>query len=134
MASVISATPYAKNSAGLEAKPTYEQVINYIHKDPDKIKYPNRTASILRSSHWLTQLDGEGWNQLETQMALERKTDERNLNERNGAGLQSELRTLETHSGSSQSTSTFWRRTTTTTRRRRWRRRRRTSCTTRSKL
>ena len=75
MASVLSATPYAKNSAGLEAKPTYEQVINYIHKDPDKIKDPNRTASILRNSHWLTQLDGEGWNQLKTQTQLERRNE-----------------------------------------------------------
>ena len=69
---MLSGAPFAV-STGLVKKPTYEELINYIEKDPDRIKYPDRQASILRNSHWLTQLDGEGWNQLETQQSLERQ-------------------------------------------------------------
>ena len=29
---------------GLQKKPTYEDVANYIAKDPDKIKYPNKAG------------------------------------------------------------------------------------------
>ena len=72
MATMLNAAPFAV-SAGLKKKPTYEELINYIRKDPDRIKYPDRQATILRNSHWLTQLDGEGWNQLETQQSLERQ-------------------------------------------------------------
>ena len=78
MTSVLSATPYATSSAGLHKKPTYEELINYIQRDPDKIRYPDRQATILRNSHWLTQLDGEGQNQLGTQIAMERQNALRN--------------------------------------------------------
>ena len=58
MTSVLSAVPYATKTAGLKRKPTYLELVNYILKDPDKIKYPNRRATIARNSHWLTQADG----------------------------------------------------------------------------
>jgi hypothetical protein len=35
---------------GLRRKPTYEEVIDYIENDPDKIKYPNRAARTLRNT------------------------------------------------------------------------------------
>ena len=79
MTSVLSATPYATSSAGLhKKKPTYEELINYIERDPAKIRYPDRQATVLRNSQWLTQLDGEGQNQLETQIAMERRNAFRN--------------------------------------------------------
>ena len=58
MASVLNAVPYALKSAGLERKPTYQEVINYIIEDPDEIPFPDRRATIARNSHWLTQTDG----------------------------------------------------------------------------
>jgi hypothetical protein len=79
MTSVLSAVPYHTSAVGLQVKPTYEQLMEYIEKDPDKIKYPNRRATILRNTHWLSQLDGEGWNQLKTQIQLEWKNEEHEM-------------------------------------------------------
>ena len=52
-------------STGLTLKPTYDQLLDYIQEDPDKVKYPNRTATILRRSFELSQLDGVGNLELE---------------------------------------------------------------------
>jgi len=54
-------------SFGLQKRPTYEEVANYIAKDPDKIKYPNRRASIIRNSFELSQLDGLGQFKMDRQ-------------------------------------------------------------------
>ena len=45
---------------GLRRKPTYEEVIDYIEYDPNKIKYPNSAAKFMRSAFQLSQLDGIG--------------------------------------------------------------------------
>jgi len=58
MTSVLSSMPYATKTAGLHIKPTYTEVINYIIRDPDKVPFPDRRATIARNSHWLTQSDG----------------------------------------------------------------------------
>ena len=60
-------------SSGLRRKPTYEEVIDYIENDPDKIKYPNRAAKFLRSTFQLSQLDGAGQALLEQQQVEEMK-------------------------------------------------------------
>lgn len=52
-------------STGLSLKPTYDQLLDYIQEDPDKVKYPNRAATILRRSFELSQLDGVGMLELE---------------------------------------------------------------------
>ena len=52
-------------STGLSLKPTYDELLDYIQEDPDKVKYPNRTATILRRSFELSQLDGIGNLELE---------------------------------------------------------------------
>ena len=36
---------------------TYEEVVDYIARDPDKVKYPNRQAKFLRNSFELSFLD-----------------------------------------------------------------------------
>ena len=53
--------------SGLRRKQTYEQIIDYIQNDQDKIKYPNRTAKFLRHTFQLSQLDGMGQALLEQQ-------------------------------------------------------------------
>ena len=58
---------------GLKKKPTYEEVIDYIENDPDKIKYPNRDAKFLRNSFELSQLDGMGMQIMEQQQLREMK-------------------------------------------------------------
>jgi len=45
---------------GLSKKATYEDLVAYIERDPDRIKYPNRKAKIVRNSFELSQLDGMG--------------------------------------------------------------------------
>ena len=52
---------------GLQQKPTYEDVANYIAKDPDQIKYLNKNASIIRNSFELSQLDGLGQLEIDRQ-------------------------------------------------------------------
>ena len=51
---------------GLRVKPTYEQLIGEITK-PLFNSYPDRKASQLRFSNWLSQLDAEGIKTLEQQ-------------------------------------------------------------------
>ena len=42
----------------LKHRQTYEEVIDYIEYDKDKIKYPDRTAKQVRNIFELSQLDG----------------------------------------------------------------------------
>jgi len=42
---------------GLKRRQTYEEVIEYIESDPDKIVYPDRSAKFLRNSFELGFLD-----------------------------------------------------------------------------
>ena len=42
----------------LRKKPTFDELINYIEIEQPKIKYPDRTATFLRNSHYLSQFDG----------------------------------------------------------------------------
>ena len=53
--------------SGLRRKQTYEEIIDYIENDPDKIQYPNRAAQYLRNTFQLSQLDGMGQALLEQQ-------------------------------------------------------------------
>jgi len=52
---------------------TYEEVIDYIARDPDKIKYPNRQAKILRNSFELSFLDTLNFEQLQEQQLRAQK-------------------------------------------------------------
>ena len=51
----------------LKKKPTFNELIDHIVNDKDKIVYPNRFAKQLRISFALSQLDGEGMRQMEMQ-------------------------------------------------------------------
>ena len=53
--------------SGLRRKQTYEEIIDYIQNDQDKIKYPDRTARFIRNTFQLSQLDGMGQALLEQQ-------------------------------------------------------------------
>ena len=45
---------------GLEKRFTYNELVNYISKDPDKIVYPNRTATIDWDSIFRVNFDNTG--------------------------------------------------------------------------
>ena len=51
---------------GLRERPTYDELEYFIETDPERIHYPDRTATKLRESHYLTQLDGEGMQQMDS--------------------------------------------------------------------
>ena len=51
----------------LRKKPTYDEVINYIENDKTKIKYPDRLATFLRNSPYLSIFDGDSFIDLEEQ-------------------------------------------------------------------
>ena len=57
----------AMMESGLRRKQTYEDIIDYIENDPDKVQYPNRAAKFLRNTFQLSQLDGMGQALLEQQ-------------------------------------------------------------------
>ena len=63
---------------GLRPRSTYEEQINYLQNSQDIIKYPNRFAKQIRSSPYLTQLDGVGQSVLEEQQ-LNRIIEEKQL-------------------------------------------------------
>jgi len=52
---------------GLRKRPTYNEVINYLENEQPKIKYPDRRATFLRNSPYLTQFDGDSWIDLDEQ-------------------------------------------------------------------
>ncbi len=72
MATAIKNT-YGIKFLGLEKKPTYDELVNYIQRDPDKIKLPNREAKFLRNTPMLSQLDGEGLREMEEQQLIAMK-------------------------------------------------------------
>ena len=49
---------YAINTVGLRKKPTIDELVDYIERAPDKIRYPDRRASQIRNSPYMTQFDG----------------------------------------------------------------------------
>ena len=57
---LFSGSATQSKALGLSKKATYEDLVAYIEKDPDRIKYPNRKAKIIRNSFELSQLDGLG--------------------------------------------------------------------------
>jgi hypothetical protein len=63
----VGISQHAVNFNGLRKRPTYEELIDYIERDPDKIQYPDRRATFLRNSHYMTVLDGEGFREMEAQ-------------------------------------------------------------------
>ena len=46
----------APEKFGLSKKPTYEELADYIIRDPDKINTPDRTGILLRDHHMLSWL------------------------------------------------------------------------------
>ena len=67
----------AMMTEGLKRRQTYEEVIDYIENDNDKIKYPDRTAKQLRNTFELSQLDGVGMQLMEQQQFQEMKEREK---------------------------------------------------------
>ena len=64
MTSVFSKSAVSSSTAGLNKRPTYEELISYIREDPDTIRYPNRDATLAANSFAMNQTVGEGFRQL----------------------------------------------------------------------
>jgi len=43
----------------LRKTPTFNELINYLEIEQPKIRFPDRTATFLRNSHYLSQFDGD---------------------------------------------------------------------------
>ena len=52
---------------GLKKRPTYNELINYLGEHQEKIKYPNRDATFIRNSPYLSQFDGDSVLDLQEQ-------------------------------------------------------------------
>lgn len=68
-----------KNLAGLRERPTYLELIDYIENNNDKIKMPDRRATFMRKSFYLSQLDGEGMRKQEEMQKLREARQEQEL-------------------------------------------------------
>ena len=44
----VGISQHAVNVNGLRKKPTYEELLGYIERDPDKIQYPDRRATFFK--------------------------------------------------------------------------------------
>lgn len=58
---------------GLKPKPALNYVFNACVTEPNPITYPDRTATCVRNSIELSQLDGEGMSEMEEQRARHMK-------------------------------------------------------------
>lgn len=54
---------------GLKQTPTLNAVINEFETEPNPIKYPDRTATLVSNSFGFSQLDGDGMREMEEQQA-----------------------------------------------------------------
>ena len=52
---------------GLNKRPSYEQIVNYIESDPVIARYPNRDATIFMNSPQFQNLSNEGSIDLQKQ-------------------------------------------------------------------
>ena len=48
-------------------RPTYNEVVNYLENEQPKVKHPDRRATFLRNSPYLSQFDGDSWIDLDEQ-------------------------------------------------------------------
>ena len=68
---------YSVNYKGLSKRETYDELIDYIQNKQDKIKLPNRLATLLRNSPELSNLlDGEGMGALDMEKHQQRVVNE----------------------------------------------------------
>lgn len=58
---------YHVNYKGLRERPNYDELINYLQTGQETIRYPDRFAKLLRESPYLTQLDGQGMEEMDEQ-------------------------------------------------------------------
>ena len=55
------------NYNGLRKRQSYDELVNYIETDPNKIRYPDRTATFIEKSHYMKHLGGEDYIEMEQQ-------------------------------------------------------------------
>ena len=84
------------NPTGLRKRPTYEEAINYLQNDQEKINYPNRAAKQLRESPWMTVLDGDMNSDIQTAAEM---NDRRHLESIRSYAAANGLSHLETAAG-----------------------------------
>ena len=74
-----------RHPTGLRLRPTFDELVDYIERDPDKLKYPNRSAQFLRNSIKISSIDGLGALDLE-QRQLEQMKNQAVVNELKNGG------------------------------------------------
>ena len=72
-----------QNMQNLRRKHTFNELINYIEIEKPQIRYPDRTATFIRNSHYLSQFDGNLFDVEEQQKEITkeqiRETEIRNV-------------------------------------------------------
>ena len=63
------------NYNGLKRRDTYDEIANYIETDPNKIRYPDRTATFIEQSHQMKMLGGQAYADMEDQQENNIKED-----------------------------------------------------------
>ena len=75
-----------RHPAGLQLRPTFDELVDYIERGPAKIKYPDRNAQFLRNSIQISSIDGLGALEVE-QRQLEQMRNQAVVNELKKWGL-----------------------------------------------
>ena len=52
---------------GLKQRPKYDEIVNYLFNDQQLLRYPNRFAKQIREHPYMTQLDGDGFMEMQDQ-------------------------------------------------------------------
>ena len=53
---------------GLKKRPLFDEIVGYIETKQQMMKYPDRTATRIKDSHYYTNLDGQGGMSLADQV------------------------------------------------------------------
>ena len=53
------------NYVGLQRRPTFEGIVDYIANRQETVKYPDRFAKQIRDHPYMTQFEGEGMLEIE---------------------------------------------------------------------
>ena len=58
---------------GLRQRPKYDEIVRYLTDYQQMLRYPNRFAKQMREHPYMTQLDGDGFMEMQDQQEAKEK-------------------------------------------------------------
>ena len=79
---------------GLRRRPRFDEMVEFVQYQQPFLKYPDRRAKQLRESPYLTQLDGDGFDEMQEQQEKAMKEQEKQNEIKRLAGEEGETASL----------------------------------------